>query len=488
MGALAGPARNLLVETLLGPGRQTPDKACVVTATSTMTYGQLDALSAQLAHALAARGVGEGDRVVVQIPKSPASLALNIACARLGALYVPLNTAYTEREVLGLVADAGATLVVRASALGPVTRVDPSELLAQAAERPTTFEDVATDAATPAALLFTSGTTGRPKGAVLTQGNLVFGCTTLNELWAICADDVVVHVLPLFHLHGLFVAAYCSLASGASMRFFEHFDVGELLAAFETSTLMMGVPTHYSRLLADPRLGREGVAAMRLFVSGSAPLLASTHEAFAARTGHAILERYGMTETGVIASNPLVGARKPGRVGRALPGVELRVEGSPGPIQVRGPNVFAGYWGRPELRASEFTPDGYFLTGDLGLVDEDGYLEIVGRAKDVVITGGLNVYPREVESLLELLPGVVDSAVVGVPDDDFGEVVAAALVVGGDFDAVAAMAQLRVWLAPFKVPRRVVVVEELPRNTMGKVQRNAVRDLILNDAATGASR
>ena len=286
-------------------------------------------------------------------------------------------------------------------------------------------------------------------------------------------------MLPLFHVHGLFVAAYCSLSSGASMRWLERFDVTEVLAALATSTLLMGVPTHYTRLLADPRLTRESVAAMRLFVSGSAPLLASTHASFLARTGQAILERYGMTETGMIASNPLLGERRPSTVGFALPGVEVRVPGSPAVVQVRGPNVFAGYWGRPELRDSEFTPDGFFITGDLGVVDADGYLEIVGRSKDVVISGGLNVYPREVELVLDEVEGVVESAVVGVPDDDLGEVVAAALVVEGDFDEVAVLAHVRETLAPFKVPRRFLVVNELPRNAMGKVQKALVRARVL---------
>ncbi len=300
---------------------------------------------------------------------------------------------------------------------------------------------------------------------------------TADTRWTYTQVDQ--HVLPLFHVHGLFVAAYCSLSSGASMRWLERFDVTEVLAALATSTLLMGVPTHYTRLLADPRLTRESVAAMRLFVSGSAPLLASTHASFLARTGQAILERYGMTETGMIASNPLLGERRPSTVGFALPGVEVRVPGSPAVVQVRGPNVFAGYWGRPELRDSEFTPDGFFITGDLGVVDADGYLEIVGRSKDVVISGGLNVYPREVELVLDEVEGVVESAVVGVPDDDLGEVVAAALVVEGDFDEVAVLAHVRETLAPFKVPRRFLVVNELPRNAMGKVQKALVRARVL---------
>jgi malonyl-CoA/methylmalonyl-CoA synthetase len=417
--------------------------------------------------------------LAVQTVKCPEILALNIACARLGALYVPFNTSYTDREMIDLLDDATPALLVRDETIDHATpRVAMSDLFAAAEGQPTGFEDVASDVDTPAAMLFTSGTTGRPKGAVLSQGNLVFGCRTLNEAWDISADDVVVHVLPLFHVHGLFVAAYCSLSSGASMRLLEGFDVGEVLEVMTCSTLLMGVPTHYTRLLADPRLTRESTERMRLFISGSAPMTRATHREFFERTGHQILERYGMTETGMITSNPLIGERRPGTVGPALPGVEVRVSGgSPGAIEVRGPNVFAGYWNRPELRATEFTSDGFFVTGDLGVMDDDGYLEIVGRSKDLIITGGLNVYPKELEEVIDGFPGVLESAVVGVPDADFGEKVVAVVVAnpGSTLDEGDLKDRARATMASFKVPRRFLVASELPRNSMGKVQKALLR-------------
>ena len=446
-----------------------------------MSFAALDALSAQLAHALRARGVTLGDRVVVQSPKAPELLALAIACARLGAMYTPLNTAYTDVEVAALVADAEPSLVVRATGLARWPWVDLAELLVDARGRGVTFDDAATDESTPAALVFTSGTTGRPKGAVLTQGNLVFGCRTLNQIWEIDESDVLVHVLPLFHVHGLFVAAYCALSSGATMRWLDGFALDEVLPALDGATLMMGVPTRYARLLADERFTRESVASLRVLISGSAPMRRTTHEEFFERCGQVILERYGMTETGMITSQPLRGERRMGSVGRALPGVEVRVEapsGAVGEVLVRGPNVFAGYWRRPELRESAFTSDGFFRTGDRGVLDAEGRLDLVGRSKDLIITGGLNVYPKEVENALDELDGVVESAVVGVADEDLGESVAAAVVAVDGFDPDRARSQLREVLAPFKIPRRLVVVAELPRNAMGKVQRDRVRALI----------
>jgi malonyl-CoA/methylmalonyl-CoA synthetase len=328
-------------------------------------------------------------------------------------------------------------------------------------------------------MLFTSGTTGRPKGVVLTQGNLVFGFTALNQVWGITSDDVLAHVLPLFHVHGLFVGAYCTLSSGASMRLLEGFDPDEVLSAVEESTVLMGVPTHYTRLLGDERLNAATTSSMRLFVSGSAPMLPGTHEEFFARTGHRILERYGMTETGMITSNPLRGERRIGTVGPALPGVEVRVSGgSPGVVEVRGPNVFGEYWRRPELRDSEFTADGFFITGDIGVLDDDGYLEIVGRKKDLIISGGLNVYPKELELVIDAFPGVLESAVVGVPDADFGEAVVAVVVPrpAAALDSASLLAALKARIANFKVPKALFVVPELPRNAMGKVQKNLLRD------------
>lgn len=478
--SLGADARNLLAETLLGAGRRAPERVAIRWGDEAVTYGQLDALSARLARALVEEyGVAPGDRVAVQLATRPEVLALNVACARVGAIYVPLNPAYTDPEVVALVDDAAPALVVRDAPLAhAVARVAADEVLAVAAGCDEGFADARCDAGAPAALLFTSGTTGRPKGALLTHGNLAFGCTTLNRVWGITADDVVTHVLPLFHVHGLFVAAYCTLSSGATMRLLARFDVGEVLDALGESSLMMGVPTHYGRLLADERLTAERVAGVRLFVSGSAPLARATSEAFYERTGQRILERYGTTETGMIASNPLEGERRPGSVGPALPGVEVRVSGGPpGSVEVRGPNVFAGYWNRPELRDATFTDDGFFVTGDLGVLAEDGYLEIVGRSRDLVITGGLNVYPAEVERAIDALPGVVESAVVGVPDADLGEAVTAVVVLepGAVLGEDGVREGVRSALAPYKVPRHVRFVAELPRNAMGKVEKARLR-------------
>ncbi len=471
---------NPLVHTLLGAGRRTPRKVAIYSAAGEMTFGRLEELSAQLAHALVEDyGVARGARVAVHEAASANVLALNVACARVGALFVPLNTAYTDREVLELLDDCEPVLLVREAALATsVARATLGELVDAARDRPGVFGDEVTDESTPAAMLFTSGTTGRPKGAVLTQGNLVFGCVTLTREWAIDADDVLVHVLPLFHVHGLFVAAYCALASGASLRLLGGFDVDRVIEALPASTVLMGVPTHFTRLLGDERFDAAVTASMRLFVSGSAPMLVSTHEEFFARTGHRILERYGMTETGMITSNPLRGERRVGTVGTALPGVAVRVEGpSPGVVQVRGPNVFAGYWKRPDLTETEFTPDGYFITGDVGVLDADGYLEIVGREKDLIITGGLNVYPKELELIIDAFPGVLESAVVGVPDADFGEAVTAVVVAHPDahLDVDDLRERARAAMAPFKVPKRFVVVPALARNTMGKVQKSEIR-------------
>ena len=471
---------NVLVSTLLGAGRRSPHKVAVHFAGGDVTYGQLDELSARLAHALAkVYGVNRGDRLAVQSRKAPGVLALNVACARIGAIFVPLNTAYTDREVIDLLDDAAPALLVRSTTIAHVTpRIALDDMVRAASAFPSEFEDVSSDASTPAAMLFTSGTTGRPKGVVLTQGNLVFGFTALNQVWGITSDDVLAHVLPLFHVHGLFVGAYCTLSSGASMRLLEGFDPDEVLSAVEESTVLMGVPTHYTRLLGDERLNAATTSSMRLFVSGSAPMLPGTHEEFFARTGHRILERYGMTETGMITSNPLRGERRIGTVGPALPGVEVRVSGgSPGVVEVRGPNVFGEYWRRPELRDSEFTADGFFITGDIGVLDDDGYLEIVGRKKDLIISGGLNVYPKELELVIDAFPGVLESAVVGVPDADFGEAVVAAVVAqpGVDLDVEELRTRARSTLASFKVPKHFVVVSTLPRNTMAKVQKAQLR-------------
>ncbi len=482
-----GHLENVLAGTLLNAGRRTPDKVAIDAAAGPTTFGELDNLSAQFAHALVDRGVTRGDRVAVQLVKRPEVVALNIACARLGAIYVPLNSSYVDAEVGALLDDVAPALLVREDPLVHSTpRVGGDELIRGASRYPSAFVDAPCDDATPAAILFTSGTTGQPKGVVLTHGNLSFGCRTLNEAWEMSASDVLVHVLPLFHVHGLFVAAYCGVSSGATLRFLDGFDVADVVTALDGATVMMGVPTQYTRLLADERFTSEGVRSVRLFVSGSAPMLRRTHDDFLSRTGQRVLERYGMTETGMITANPLRGERRPDTVGPALPGVEVRVNGSPGEVEVRGPNVFNQYWNRPGLRESDFTPDGFFRTGDVGMLDRDGYLELVGRSRDLIITGGLNVYPKELEQLIDELPGVLESAVVGVPDDDFGECVTAVLVArpGEVLDVDDLRRRCRSVLAPFKIPKHFVVLDELPRNAMGKVEKARLRRDIVGVVAS----
>jgi malonyl-CoA/methylmalonyl-CoA synthetase len=461
-----------------------------------ITYGDAHARSAQLASALVSIGVRPGDRVAVQIEKSPLAIMLYLACLRAGAVLVPMNPAYTEEEVAYLLGDAEPAVVVRdpsrttfsgltmmtADASGRGSMSDAADACAAG------FEAGAPGPDDVAAILYTSGTTGRPKGAMLTHANLSSNALALHKAWGFGPNDVLLHALPVFHTHGLFVATNCVLANGTGMVFLPRFDVDAVLAHLPRCTVFMGVPTYYTRLLADDRLDGAACRNIRLFVSGSAPLPASTHEAFRARTGEAILERYGMTETSMITSNPLQEERRPGTVGKPLPGVTVRVRdhdtGSVaerdvvGDIEVAGPNVFAGYWRRPELATTEFTVDGFFRTGDVGAFDRDGYLRIVGRSKDLIISGGLNVYPKEVEDVLDGADGVVESAVVGVPDEDYGEAVVAAVVAedGHVLDEAALRSYARERLAPFKVPKRVQVVAALPRNAMGKVEKARLRE------------
>ncbi|MEO8668050.1 MAG: malonyl-CoA synthase [Bauldia sp.] len=468
-----------------------------------LTYGDLAALSARLAHALVARGVVPGDRVAVQVEKSVEAVALYLACLRASAVYLPLNTAYTLAELAYFIEDAEPKVIVcdpaRSEAVAAlaarqratVETLDATgagSLIDLADGRATAFATVHCWPGDLAAILYTSGTTGRPKGAMLSHENLAANARTLVEVWRFTSRDVLLHALPIYHTHGLFVAINTVLLSGGSMVVLPKFDTGEIFRLLPRATVLMGVSTFYTRLLADPRLTHSAAAHMRLFISGSAPLLAETHREFAERTGKAILERYGMTETGMLTSNPYDGDRIAGTVGFPLPGVDLRIaepetgtllaQGEIGVIEVKGPNVFSGYWRMPEKTAAEFRPEGFFITGDMGSVDERGFVAIVGRARDLIITGGLNVYPKEVEGEIDALTGVAESAVIGLPHPDFGEAVAA-VVVPAAADATseeAILAALKDRLAGFKLPRRVVFVEELPRNTMGKVQKNALRD------------
>ncbi|MEM7642884.1 MAG: malonyl-CoA synthase [Pseudomonadota bacterium] len=470
---------------------------------SPVSYADFLALSARFAQALEAAGLTTGDRLAAQVFKSPEALALYAACVRTGVIFLPLNTAYTDAELDYFIRDSGARLVVcdpgRAEGLRPMAEVLDAKLMTLDAHGGGTLPDAAAtlpDSQDPvprlgsdlAAFLYTSGTTGRSKGAMLTQDNLLSNALVLADLWRFTADDVLLHALPIFHTHGLFVATNITLATCGSMIFLPGFDRDAVIAEIPRATAMMGVPTFYTRLLDDARFDRALTAHMRLFVSGSAPMLAETHARFTDRTGHRILERYGMTETNMNTSNPYDGERRAGTVGHPLPGVELKITdpetgaevppGQVGQIEVRGPNVFAGYWQMPEKTAAELRPDGFFITGDLGQMDADGYVSIVGRGKDLIISGGYNIYPKEIEAVLDDQPGVLESAVIGVPHPDFGETPVGLLVPEPDRmpDLAQIGAAVADRLARYKHPRDLILVDALPRNTMGKVQKNALRD------------
>jgi malonyl-CoA/methylmalonyl-CoA synthetase len=461
-------------------------------------YEDLDATSARIAHALTAAGAKRGDRVAVQVDKCWEALALYLACLRAGFAYLPLNTGYQKGELSYLFGDAEPSVVIcrpdsaeRIAPLRPeATTVTLASgggtLLDAASDQSENFETVVSQPGDLAAILYTSGTTGRPKGAMLSHRNLGSNASTLVSYWGFTRGDVLLHALPIYHVHGLFVACHCALLAGARMLWLPKFDADEVRALLPRATVMMGVPTFYARLLALASFGADDCRSIRLFISGSAPLLADTFDEFRRRAGQTILERYGMTETGMNTSNPLDGERIAGTVGPALPGISVRVvdaEGRPaetgvvGGVEVKGPNVFAGYWRMPEKTREEFTADGYFRTGDVGELLPNQYLRIVGRAKDLIITGGLNVYPKEIEERIDGMPGVVESAVIGVPDADFGEAVAAVVVAqpGHSLTESGIIAALKSEIASFKVPKRVHFVTELPRNAMGKVQKNVLR-------------
>jgi malonyl-CoA/methylmalonyl-CoA synthetase len=458
-----------------------------------VTCGELADQVARCANALAALGVEPGDRVTVQVEKSIANVVLYLAALKAGAVYQPLNSAYTESEVDYFLGDARPKLVVcdpsrqretRALAdrhkVFAVVNLDAAgrgSLSAMAATMDARHDTVDRQPDDLAGLLYTSGTTGRSKGAMITHRNLLSNAETLVNLWRITEGDVLLHALPVFHVHGLYVALNTCFLAGAEIVWFPKFDVTALLAAMPGATMMMGVPTFYTRLLAERAFTAETARPMRLFVSGSAPLLAETHREFLARTGHAILERYGMTETGMITSNPYDGERLPGTVGMALPGVSIRIRGEqPGVIEVKGPNVFSGYWGMPGKTREDFTEDGYFITGDVGTIAADGRVTIVGRARDLIISGGFNVYPKEIEEVLDAMPEVGESAVIGVPHPDFGEAVVAVVTAREALPSESEMiAALTTKLARFKVPKRIFALDELPRNAMGKVQKAELR-------------
>jgi malonyl-CoA/methylmalonyl-CoA synthetase len=431
-----------------------------------ISYGDLEAGAAHVAGHLLAKGVEPGDRVALQAEKSAEGVMVYLGVLKAGAVFLPLNSAYTAAEIEYFRQDAEPKVFV----------TDPPGFLAQARAAAPLQEPVPRDAADLAAIIYTSGTTGRSKGAMLSHGALAANALALHEAWGFSPADTLLHALPIFHVHGLFVALHCAFLSGCPMVWLPRFDDAQVLSGLSQATVMMGVPTFYTRLLANPGFTREAAAHMRLFISGSAPLLPSTFAEFEARTGMRILERYGMSEAVIITSNPLHGERIPGSVGYPLPGVELRIGGGEetGVLQIRGPSVFSGYWRNPEKTAEEFTADGWFITGDVGRTDPDGRVWISGRAKDLIISGGYNVYPKEVELVIDEIPGVVESAVIGVPHPDFGEGVVAVVI--GEGEEAAIVAEARRQLAPFKAPKRVVFVDALPRNTMGKVQKNRLRE------------
>jgi malonyl-CoA/methylmalonyl-CoA synthetase len=494
---------NPLFDALFGrhQGKETP--FLHLPNGQTVTHAAFLARTARFANAFAKVGLTPGDRVAVQIEKSADALALYAACVQAGLVFLPLNTAYKPAEVDYFVSNSGARLLVcdpdKADGLTPVAMDAGARLetldgsgggtLVELAEaQPDSFQTVDRSADDLAAFLYTSGTTGRSKGAMLSQSNLLSNAETLKDFWRFTNNDVLLHALPIFHTHGLFVATNIILLSGGSMVFLPKLDVEELIRFMPRATSLMGVPTFYTRLLDHPDFTKDLTAHMRLFISGSAPLLAETHKAFEARTGHRILERYGMTETNMNTSNPYDGERRAGTVGHPLPGVELKVtdpdsgatlpDGEIGVIEVRGPNVFQGYWQMPEKTAAELRSDGFFITGDLGLIDDQGYVQIVGRGKDLIISGGYNIYPKEIELVLDEQPGVLESAVIGVPHGDLGEAPLGILVreKGAEPDSEAILAQLNLDLARFKCPRKLIVVDALPRNTMGKVQKNVLRE------------
>ena len=466
----------------------------------TVSYRQFMVQVGQIAGALIEAGVQPGDRVTAQVEKSIEAVALFVATLGVGAVFNPLNSGYTSSEAGALIADAEPRVLV-ASAAMIAEHAGFLHKFSLEADGTGSLMDAAAHArpfAAPiprrpddlAALLYTSGTTGRSKGAMLTHQNLVSNARSLNQIWRVTAADRLLHALPIYHVHGLFVALNTILLAGGSMLWLPKFEPKAVLAMLPKATMMMGVPTFYTRLLGEPGLTQGATSHIRLFVSGSAPLLAETHRTFRERTGHAILERYGMTETGMITSNPFDGERIAGTVGYPLPDVLVRVTddagrslpaGEIGTIEVRGPNVFSGYWRMPEKTAAEFRPGGFFITGDQGQLAEDGRLTLVGRAKDMIISGGLNIYPIEIEQELDALPDVGESAVIGVPHPDFGEAVVAVIVAipGAEPPAPeAVLKDLGQRLARFKLPKRVIAVKELPRNAMGKVQKTELRRML----------
>ncbi len=470
--------------------RQTDDRPDIY-------YSDLHAQSGRIANHLTELGLTKGDRVMVQVEKSPQNLFWYFACLRAGLIYLPLNTAYLEHEIEYFVSDAEPSLVlcdpqkqplIDNFASCPVHTLDDQGCYSKELPTQTDFKDIECADDDIAAILYTSGTTGKPKGAMITHANLLANSRSLSDAWQWQKEDVMLHALPVFHVHGLFVATHLPVINGSTIILLSKFKPDEVIRYLPESTVYMGVPTNYVRLLANPGFNQQTCKNMRLFTSGSAPLLVQTFDEFQNRTSHTIVERYGMTETGMNTSNPIDGERKPGAVGKPLAGVEARIlddddnpvtDASPGNLQVRGKNVFKGYWRLPEKTAEEFTEDGFFRTGDIASLDQDGYIAIMGRDKDLIISGGLNIYPKEIEAVIDKIPGVLESAVIGLPHPDFGEAVTAIVVAEEnrkDLTESSIISQLKSQIAGFKVAKQVHFVNELPRNTMGKVQKNILRE------------
>ena len=494
---------NPLYDNLFGVHSENDDPFLYLLDGKTITYRQFLATSGKIANALVELGLEPGDCVAIQVEKSPEMLNIYAACAQAGLIFLPLNPSYTVAELEYFIENSEARLIIcdekNREDLNTITQKlgvlvetlnsnSTGSIIDQAASSPEYFETVSRSKDDLAALLYTSGTTGKSKGAMLTQTNLLSNGNTLMKEWEFTNNDVLLHALPLFHTHGLFVATNVMLSAGGSMIFLPKFDLDNIIYSLPKSSAMMGVPTFYTRLIGDNRFNRNLVDHMRLFVSGSAPLLSETHVQFKKITGHRILERYGMTETNMNTSNPYVGERRAGTVGRPLPGVELKITDSKtgkekftdeiGQIEVRGPNVFKGYWKMPEKTKDELRENGFFITGDLGKIDQDGYIHIIGRDKDLIISGGFNIYPKELEIFIDKHEGVLESAVVGVPHPDFGETPIAVIV--PEIDNPPNLSKIeenfKVQIARYKHPRDLLLVDKLPRNTMGKVQKNLIRD------------
>lgn len=498
---------NILYDALFKPHQGCSDTFLSMTDGEHISYDDFLSTANQFAAVLQDVGVGIGDRIAVMVEKTPQALAIYAASVKIGAVYLPLNTAYTATEIAYFVNDASPAVLLcdeskyagiidladTAGATVMTLNRDGSGSLVDLAQGQTRQVDIVERSDDDlAAMLYTSGTTGRPKGAMLSHANLLSNSKALVDLWRFSSTDILLHALPIFHTHGLFVAMNVTLLAGSSVIFMSAFNIDTMIEKMPNATVLMGVPTFYTRLLNDQRFNQALTSHMRLFVSGSAPLLTETHELFSKRTGHYILERYGMTETNMNISNPYNGERRPGAVGFPLPGITARIchpdtgvemaQGDIGGLEIKGPNVFKGYWNMPEKTREEFTDDGFFITGDLATADKDGYFHIVGRSKDLIISGGFNVYPKEVELCLDDVPEILESAVIGIAHKDFGEAVVAVVVLNkrAHISESEVLIQISNKLARYKQPKRIFFVDEIPRNTMGKVQKNKLRETFMN--------